>query len=304
MKSRHFCWLCALIVAVIALCAARLEAKEGDRFVAVCSTTQVADLTRQITGDRWTVKCVLAPGQDPHMYEIKPGDAKLVSSADLCLENGWHLEGKEWMKTLASGANKQLVSCVTGIQPLEINQEGGKVNDPHAWLTALNASVYVRNIVNGVSKVDPEHAAEYRARATLYLEQLRSLHLWIRKQVAQIPSDQRVLVTSHDAFGYFCAAYGFKAAAPAGWSTSEEAGGGVTQARRDLVVASIRKFGVKGIFVESSVNPKLINNIADQAGVKVGGKLYSDSMGKEGSAGETYIGMMRENVLTIVEALK
>jgi len=304
MKTRLYCWMCALIVGLLAMFASHLQGQENKQLVAVCSTTQVADLTRQVTGDRWRVESVLAPGQDPHMYEIKPGDAKLVGAANLCLENGWHLEGKEWMKTLAKDANKPLVTCVTGVPPLVIDEAGAKVNDPHAWFTPVNASVFVRNIVASVCKVDPDNASEYKARATLYLEQLRSLHLWIRKQVAQIPDQQRVLVTSHDAFGYFCRGYGFRAAAPAGWSTSEETGGGATKARRDVVVDSIRQFGVKAIFVETSVNPKLINQIAQDAGVKVGGKLYSDSMGKADTAGATYIGMMRENVLTIVEALK
>ena len=112
------------------------------------------------------------------------------------------------------------------------------------------------------------------------------------------------MVTSHDAFNYFCREYKFKAAAPAGWSTGEEVGGGVTPQRRQAAIESIRGFGVKAIFVETSVNPKLIREIASATGVLVGGELYSDSMGAAGSAGETYLGMMRENVITIVQALK
>jgi len=112
-----------------------------------------------------------------------------------------------------------------------------------------------------------------------------------------------VLVTSHDAFNYFCDAYGFTASAPVGWSTGSEIGGGLTPERRKKVVESIRDAGVKAIFVETSVNPKLIREIAEEAGVTIGGELYSDSMGAPGTGGETYIGMMRENVLTITGAL-
>lgn len=280
------------------------EVGEGSKLVVACSTTQVADFARHVVGDRWEVVCVLAPGQDPHLYDIKPGDAKLVARADLCLDNGWHLEGKDWMRTLAETAGKPIVSCVTGVTPLELEEEGEKIFDPHAWFTPRNATVYVRNIVRAVSELDPEHRAEYEARGELYVNQLRTLHLWIVKQVNAIPSQQRILVTSHDAFNYFCREYGFKSAAPAGWSTGDEAGGGVTPQRRRQAVESIREFGVKAIFVETSVNAELIQQIAKDAGVVVGGELYSDSMGEEGSAGESYFGMMRENVLTIVNALR
>jgi manganese/iron transport system substrate-binding protein len=152
--------------------------------------------------------------------------------------------------------------------------------------------------------VDVEYADEYRARAELYLAQLRTLDGWIVQQCNAIPRDRRILVTSHDAFGYFCQQYGFRSAAPTGWSTGQEIGGGITPARRKSSVESIAKFGVKAIFVETSVSPKLIREIAAEAGVQIGGELYSDSMGPAGSAGETYVGMMRENVITIVQALK
>lgn len=270
----------------------------------VTSTTQTADFARQLVGDRWEVRSVLAPGQDPHLYEIKPGDARLVSQATLCIENGWHLEGKEWMRTLAKNAGKPLVTAVEGVRPLDLGEQGEEVWDPHAWFSPKNATVYVRNILKAIVREDPEHRVEYEARAQLYLGQLQTLHVWIQKQVSSIPEKRRVLVTSHDAFNYFCQEYGFRSAAPAGWSTGDEVGAGVTAERRTDVVNSIRSFGVSAIFVETSVNPKLIEQIAKDAGVRIGGKLYSDSMGPAGSAGESYLGMMRENVLKIVEGLK
>ena len=153
-------------------------------------------------------------------------------------------------------------------------------------------------------EVDPDHAEEYAARAELYARQLGALDVWIRKQFNPIPVNRRILVTSHDAFNYFCKAYEFKSAAPVGWSTGQEVGGDVTFARMKETVESIKEFGVKAIFVETSVNKTLIEEIAKQANVKIGGTLYSDSMGGAGSAGESYIGMMRENVLKISAALK
>ena len=312
-----------------------VQRDEGDgrratrRLLIVCSTTQVADFARQVVGDRCDVRSVLAAGQDPHLYELKTGDAELVARADLCLENGWHLEGKDWMRRLASQARRPLVSCVEGVAPLaaepedeaassdedqgavadpssrnEVAPSHGPGFDPHAWLSARNAMVYVRNIRDAVKRIDPRHASEYDARARLYLEQLEQLDMWARAELSRIPPSSRVLVTSHDAFAYFCRAYGLRRAAPTGWSTGEEIGGGATPERRRETVASIRRFGVKAIFVETSVNPKAVRAIAADAGVRIGGELYSDSMGPPGSAGETYLGMMRENIVTIVESLR
>ncbi|MBW3600735.1 MAG: metal ABC transporter substrate-binding protein [Planctomycetes bacterium] len=296
-------WLVAA-VAALSIPNANDAAAQEKKLLAVCSTTQVADFTRQVIGDRWDVQCVLAPGQDPHLYQIKPDDVKLVAQADLCLENGWHLEGKDWMKSLARDAGKELVTCIEGVEPLELEEGGTPYKDPHAWFSPANAAVYVRNILAAVTKVDPAHAAEYRARASLYLSQLQALNAWVQLQVNAVPANRRILVTSHDAFNYFCRQYGFKSASPAGWSTGEEIGGGITPARRRETVESIRQYGVKAIFVETSVNPKIVREIAREAGVEVGGELYSDSMGAPDTAGETYIGMMRENVLKIVQALK
>lgn len=304
LRQQLLASLAAALFSVLLSSPGRSQETETRRLI-VCSTTQVTDIARQIVGGRWQVQGILAPGQDPHLYEIKPGDANLVAQADLCLENGWHLEGKDWMRTLAEGAGKPLVTCCLGVEPLVLKSDETAFHDPHTWFTPRNAAIYVRNIEHAVSQLDPDHAAEYQARAELYLSELRTLHLWIGRQVNQIPLHKRILVTSHDAFNYFCREYGFQAAAPAGWSTSgEEAGGGVTSERRRKSVESIRNFGVKAIFVETSISPKLIRQIAADAEVAVGGQLYSDSMGGPGSAGETYIGMMRENVLTIVEALK
>ncbi len=272
--------------------------------VLVCSTTQIADFARQVVGDSCEVHCILAPGADPHTYMPTPGDAKLVLKADLCLQNGMNLEGKNWMQTLANDAGKPILTCTEGVQPIELEAEGQKVNDPHAWFSPRNAAIYVNNIVRGVSRLNPSHKSDYEARAKLYLQQLRVLDSWIREQFNAIPVDSRILVTSHDAFNYFAKEYGFKNQAPVGWSTGAEVGAGMTPERRKQVIESIKSFRVKAVFVETSVNPKLVREIANEAGVKIGGELYSDSMGPAGSAGESYIGMMRENVLVIATLLK
>jgi manganese/iron transport system substrate-binding protein len=279
------------------------------KLVVVSSTTQIYDFTRQVVGDRVTVRCILAPGADPHTYMPTPQDAIMVLEADLALQNGLHLEGKNWMATLAKDANKPLVTCTDGIKPLEIETQGEKLSDPHAWFSPRNAAIYVNNILRAVVKLDPDGKHQYQARAKLFLQQLRVLDAWIREQVNYISPQKRVLVTSHDAFNYFCREYKFNeqynylSLAPVGWSTGSEVGAGMTPARRRKVIDSIKRYGTPAVFVETSVNPKLIREIAREAGVRVGGSLYSDSMGERDTAGEDYIGMMRENVLTIYESL-
>lgn len=279
------------------------------RKVLVASTTQIADYARQVVGDRCVVKCILAPGADPHTYSPTPDDVQMVLGADLCLQNGLHLEGKDWMGTLARDAGKPIVTCAEGVAPIPIAAYGETVSDPHAWFSPKNVAVYVNNIVRAVIGIDPEGRRDYEARAKLFLQQLRVLDAWILEQVAQIPPHRRILVTTHDAFNYFCREYKFNernnylSIAPVGWSTGSEVGAGMTPERRKAVVDSIQEAGAPAIFVETTISPKLIREIAAETGVKVGGELYSDSMGAAGTAGETYLGMMRENVILIVSAL-
>ncbi len=285
--------------------------KSEDRatLMVAASTTQIADMARHIAGDELEVRSILAPGADPHTYVPTPGDARLVMEASLTLQNGLNLEGANWMAKLAGDAGKPLVVCSDGVPPLEMEYGGEPVLDPHAWFDPRNAAIYVQNITRAFTELDPPNAWKYEARAALYTNQLRALDAWIRAQVSVIPPQERVLVTSHDAFNYFCRAYKFNPAndylslAPVGWSTGAEVGGGMTPSSRARVVRSIVESGAKAVFVETSVNPKIVREIAREAGVRIGGELYSDSMGEAGSAAETYIGMMRENVLRIIGAL-
>lgn len=305
MAIRPFIVSILVLITCIEMCGKVVRAESGrERPVILCSTTQVADFTRQVVGDRCEVLCILAPGADPHTYMPTPRDAQLALRADLCIQNGLNLEGKNWMSTLAGDAGKPIVTASDGVRGLQLDEAGEKVVDPHAWFSPRNAAIYVNNIVMAVSKMDPDGTAQYEARAKLYLQQLRVLDLWIREQFNGIPLAGRILVTSHDAFNYFAHEFDFKNQAPVGWSTGSEVGAGMTPERFRKVVDSIRNLGVKAVFVETSVNPKLVREVARQAGVIIGGELYSDSMGVKDSAGETYIGMMRENTLAIVGALR
>jgi manganese/iron transport system substrate-binding protein len=293
-----------LVAATFCLLASTGEAtaEEPQKKVVVCSTTQIADFARNVVGDLWEVKCVLGPGEDPHNYRTTTKDSAAVTGSDLCLENGWNLEGHGWMRTLAENAGKPITTCIEGVNPVSTDEEGVSVKDPHAWMDANNAWIYVKNIRDAVTEIDPDNASFYEARADLYRLQLKSLNLWIGKQVGQIPAERRILVSHHDAFEYFCRAYNFTAISPKGWTTEELTG--MNPQKIPEIVAQIREQGVKSVFIETTLNRELVAQIAREAGVEIGGELYSDAMGAQGTAGESYIGMMRENVLTIVGALK
>lgn len=299
-----------LVVSFLLFAAPALAAPVEAKPVVVASTTQIADLASQVAGDTLEVRSILAPGADPHTYQPTPVDVQLVLRSSLCLENGLHLEGKNWMGVLARDAGKELVTVTRGLEPLMLGESGEAVPDPHAWFSVKNAALYVNNIVEAFERLDPGHASEYRMRAKLYLQQLRVLDAWIREEASLIPPARRILVTTHDAFNYFCREYRFNpghnylSIAPIGWSTGSEVGAGMTPKRYREVVDSIRRSGAPAIFVETTINPKQIREIARQTGVRIGGTLYSDSMGDEGTAAESYLGMMRENVLRIVEALR
>lgn len=272
--------------------------------VAMCSTTQIADFTRQIVGERWEVICVLGPGQDPHTYEVGNDDLLAVQRADLCLHNGWNLEGHDWMRILAQNSGKPLITCTNNVPPLSV--EGGHgpqaVKDPHAWFDVDRSIIYVQNILAGIQQADPARAKEYQERADEYVLKLRELDCWIREQVNSIPCNRRILVTHHDAFRYFCNAYGFQAMSPLSWTTGELTD--VTIEQRQTIIRKIRALGIKSLFVESTINRELLDGIAHDAGISIGGELYSDAMGATGTLGETYLGMMRHNVEMMVKHLK
>ncbi len=296
-----------IILSVCVLfCAAVSKSAHAQKKTILCSTTQIADFARQVVGDRCDVKCVLSAGEDPHTFDPSPNDLKDCKNSDLCLRNGWNLEGNSWMKGMAETNRKKIVTCIDGVKARKLQgehgvEEGKTVDDPHAWLDPANALIYVNNIRDAVCELEPQYADEFRMRAKLYRGQLKELDRWIKESLSRVKQNRRVLITHHDAFGYFCARYGFVAESPVGWTTGELTE--LSLQDRQAMVKSIRERGVPAIFVETSTNDELLTGIAKEAGIRIGEELYSDAMGPRDSAAETYIGMMRENVLRIVTAL-
>ena len=272
----------------------------GEGLQIVATTTMIADLARQIGGHRVAVKGIMAPGGDPHGYKPVPEDAQAISTADMVMVNGLHLEG--WVDDLianAGGTEKTVVTVTEGM-PHRASPFDASVPDPHVWFDVNRWRMAAKTVATALAKADPAGATTYAQNATLYDRQLAELDKWVRQRVEEVPVARRKLVTSHDAFGYFGDAYGFTVVPVQGISTESEA------STRDVVrvVEAVKEAGVPAIFVETSVNTKLIEQVARETGARVGGALYSDSTGPLDSSGGTYIGMVRDNVSLIVEGLR
>lgn len=271
----------------------------------VCTTTMIADLANNIAGDLATVKGMMKTGEDPHTYKIKAQDADTLASAGLVLANGFHLEGPlvAVIGNNAEGKVAQLAELAVK-EPLRSEEEGGgDLPDPHCWMSVENFIGYTEHARDALAKADPENADKYRANAEKYIGELKELDTWIKAEFAKVPRENRVMITSHDAFQYLAAAYGIEVHAMIGISTEQRA---LAQDIEKLE-AMIKEKGIRAMFVETSVSDTLNNLVrksAEEAGVKVGGTLYSDSLDEPGKDAGTYIGMMKHNVSTIVAALQ
>lgn len=269
--------------------------------VVVATTTMIADVARQIGGDAIVVKGLVKAGGDPHLYQPTPSDARVIASSALVLTNGLHLEG--WMDGLVrnAGGERPIQQVSQGVEPIRMAGAPGGV-DPHFWFDLKLWRKAGENItaalVKTVGEGSPE-AAKIKARGLKWAARLDGLDAWSRAQLATVPEGQRVLVTSHDAFNYFGRAYGVKVIGIQGTSTESEAS--PQDVARTIEVVRAQK--VPAIFVETSVNPSLIKQVARATGVKVAGPLFSDSLGQPGKPGATYEAMIQENVKMIVEGL-
>lgn len=288
-----------LLVVTVGLWGCRGESVEPAGRRVVATTTMVVDMVRQVAGHRLTVTSLLAPGGDPHVYRPLPSDAQAVAGAALIFANGLHLE--PWLPDLVrqSGSQGRLVLVAEGLKTRASPQDP-KVPDPHVWFDVRRWRSAIAGVERALAELDPAGRATFAANARLYERQLDLLDEWVRTQVAQVPPVRRKLVTSHDAFGYFGEAYGFEVVPVQGISTESEA------STRDLarVVEGVRAARVPMVFVETSVNPRLMEQVARETGVAIGGPLFSDSLGTLDTAAGTYVGMVRDNVALIVEGLR
>ncbi|HOE96597.1 MAG TPA: zinc ABC transporter substrate-binding protein [Candidatus Sumerlaeota bacterium] len=281
---------------------------DGEYPIRVVTTTgMIADLAREIGGERVRVEALMGPGVDPHLYKASTDDVSRLRGADLILYNGLHLEGKmaDVLERLSKRQPTFAVADQLPAEKLRTPPEFQGLHDPHVWFdVALWARVGGR-VADLLAEFDPANAAEYAARAKEYLDRLNALDAWVRDRIATIPEPQRVMITAHDAFGYFGAAYDVEVMGIQGLSTESEAGVRRVNELVDLLVAR----EVKAVFIESSVSDKNIRALVEGSAarghaVRIGGQLYSDAMGPAGSGADHYEGMIRHNVETIVGALR
>jgi len=277
----------------------------------VATTTMVADLVRSIGGERVQVTGLMGAGVDPHLYKPARKDIVAIQKAAVVFYNGLHLEGKmtEVLEKLERRGARVIALAETLPEDALLYPETEGPADPHVWFDVSLWRQCVDAVVQGLSAADPDGRAEYAAAGERVARELARLHQWVTSEVEKLRKEQRVLVTSHDAYGYFGRAYGFEVIGVQGISTVAEAGlADVTQA-----VDLVKGRGVRAIFVESSVSPRTLQRIAQDAGVSIGGELFSDAMGGAGEMRElggqrfdvgSYDGMIRYNVRTIVSALQ
>ncbi|MBX7256169.1 MAG: zinc ABC transporter substrate-binding protein [Candidatus Hydrogenedentes bacterium] len=283
------------------------QKSHGGTMKVTTTTGMIADTAKNIGGEWVEVTGLMGPGVDPHLYKASQGDIQKLTEADLILYNGLHLEGKmiEVLEKLARTVSTVAVTDSIPQDSLRNPPEFQGQHDPHVWFDVGLWIHVAERIRDAMVAVDPAHKPEFEKNAAAYIEQLRQLDAYAREQIATIPKEQRVLVTAHDAFGYFGRAYDIEVKGLQGISTTAEFG---TQdvARLAELIASR---GIKAVFVESSVPQRsievLVNEVKSHDGsVTIGGQLFSDAMGEAGSPEGTYIGMVRYNIDTIVKALR
>lgn len=300
-----------LAIAVLALISVPASAAEPLKVTA--SFSILADMAREVGGKRVEVTSLVGPGEDAHAFAPAPSHAAMIAKADVILINGLGFEG--WMERLVQSADAKglVVTASKGVKTIEPEEDGhghghghdhghdhGDEVDPHAWQDARNGIVYAVNIAEGLCNVDSVNCAEYRANAATYSAKLQAVDDEIRASFAAIPAENRKVITSHDAFGYFEAAYGVEFMAAHGVSEKSEASAkGIAK-----LIKQIKKEKVRALFVENISDPRLIEQIAANAGIKPAGEIYSDALSPGDGPAATYIDMMRFNARALSEAMR
>jgi ABC-type Zn uptake system ZnuABC Zn-binding protein ZnuA len=285
-----------LLFLILLLTSGILPAQRPFKVVATASI--LSDMAKNIAGDAVEVATIVPIGGDPHIYEPTPSDAQLVASADLILKNGLTFEG--WLDELIenSGTRARIVTVTEGIEPIK-SSTYKNATDPHAWMDASNGMVYSANICKALTALDPANEKMYAFNLGIYRQQLELVDSFIFEKIKTIPEQRRILITSHDAFQYYGRRYGLKLESVLGTSTDAE----VQTSDIMRLNQVIKSNGVPAVFIESTINPKLLEQLARDNHIEVGGKLYSDSIGDEQSPAPTYIDMLRHNTEVIAEAL-
>jgi zinc/manganese transport system substrate-binding protein len=279
---------------------------------AVASFSILGNLVAEIGGNRIEVTTIVGPGADAHVYEPKPTDAQAMAKADVVFVNGLGFEGFQERLIEASGFKKHLVVASRGITALETSNPQDTHNaddhshehdhgviDPHAWHDIGNAKTYIANIADGLCKEDADGCDTFKSNAQDYVARLDQLDSEIKIALSSIPADQRIVITSHDAFAYLGRAYNIRFLAPEGASTESEA------SAKDVVsiIRQIRTEKARALFVENIADPRLLEQIASETALQIGGELFSDALSSESGPAPTYLDLMRHNTTLLAKAM-
>jgi manganese/zinc/iron transport system substrate-binding protein len=309
MKKWLFLLVSVFVISMITVgCSSTNEGGQKEGKIEVTTTIgQIADIVKNVGGEHVKVTPLMGPGVDPHLYQASQGDIQKLSEADMIFYNGLHLEGKMGEIFEKMAKEKPTIAIAEAIPKEKLIKSADDSNayDPHVWFDIDLWSIAVEKVRDELIKFDPKHEEDYKRNAESYLKSLEELKTYAEEQIAQIPEESRVLITAHDAFGYFGHAYGIEVMGLQGLSTDSEYGLKDVQALVDTIVSR----NIKAVFIESSISEKSINAVVEGAKkrghtVSIGGELFSDAMGEEGTEEGTYVGMYRHNIDTIVSALK
>ncbi len=282
------------------------EERSSERPVVTCTVGMITDVARRIGGDAFSIGGLMGPGIDPHLYKPSAGDIVRLGDADLVLYGGLHLEGRmtETLETIHRSGTSHTRAVSESLPESRLIPVGPDAWDPHVWFDVSLWNIVAGTITEELQRLLPEEADAIAERSTDYRSRLEELDAWALEEISRVPEEVRVLVTAHDAFAYFGQRYGIEVMGLQGLSTATEAGAGDVQALSQLLADR----QIPAIFVESSIPPATIGAVQAATRsrgweVRIGGSLYSDAMGEAGTPEGTYIGMVRHNVSTIVEAL-
>ena len=266
---------------------------------AVASITIIADMVHEVGGDLVEVQSIVGPDGDAHAYESSPQDSKNLSVASVVFVNGLGLD--TWIEkiTQASGFKGPIVTTTDGIKPHQMNEDGKDILDPHAWQDLSNGQIYVKNIAEGLCKADANDCDKFRTNATAYNNKLVALDQDVRAKFASLPASARQVVTTHDAFGYFATAYDLRFLAPEGFSTESEPSADAVA----KIIRQIKQDKIKALFFENMSDPRVIEAIAAETGVRPGPPLYADALSKPDEGADTYIKMFQHNTETLMKAM-
>jgi ABC-type Zn uptake system ZnuABC Zn-binding protein ZnuA len=293
------------IAFVLSACGEQQTTREASDRVVLTSTTFLADMARNVAGDRVRVESLLAPGADPHEYQAVPSDVQKIAESMVVIING--LDYDQFIQPLLdaqqAGGTRPVITASDGLEARQMEEESGEiVTDPHMWMDPTRVIKYVENIRDGLTQADPDGGDIYKSNADTYISQLEELDFWITEQVAQIPPERRLLVTNHDSLGYFAEQYGFTVIGTIVPGVSSGAAPSAQEIAR--LIDEIKSTGAPAAFLNISDNPHLADQIAAETDIKVVADLYVETLSPSDGPAATYIDMIKYDIAKITDPLK